>query len=308
MAGGWRTLDFSQASGSLHYRRGTLLFVSEEKETTIPIVQVAVVLIGSRVSISGGLLGKLSQLDIALIAVDWKNIPITAAQPWHEHSRIAARQIAQARLTAPRRKNAWARIIKSKVLGQAHTLALIGASGEAIRLRELSKTVRSGDLSNVEGLAAKIYWSALNVEKQFRRIPGSSASGFNSVLNYAYTLLRGQGVRSLALAGLAGTLGFHHKNRSNPFALVDDLIEPFRPAVDYHLATQLDHFDLQDKSCKQQVFACANTVFDESGHSISSVQEDFARNVGMYVEGDRKYLPVPTWHLENSEHDKEFQG
>ena len=39
-------------------------------------------------------------------------------------------------------------------------------------------------------------------------------------------------VRSLCVAGLHPSLGIHHHHRANAFALADDLIEPFRPAVD----------------------------------------------------------------------------
>ena len=38
--------------------------------------------------------------------------------------------------------------------------------------------------------------------------------------------------RQLCAAGLHPSLGLHHRNRFNAFCLADDLIEPFRPAVD----------------------------------------------------------------------------
>jgi CRISPR-associated protein Cas1 len=38
--------------------------------------------------------------------------------------------------------------------------------------------------------------------------------------------------RALVAAGLLPALGLHHCNRSNPFCLADDLMEPLRPIVD----------------------------------------------------------------------------
>ena len=38
--------------------------------------------------------------------------------------------------------------------------------------------------------------------------------------------------RAVVAAGLHPSIGVHHANRGNPFALADDLIEPFRPLVD----------------------------------------------------------------------------
>ena len=37
---------------------------------------------------------------------------------------------------------------------------------------------------------------------------------------------------AVVAAGLHPSIGIHHANRSNAFALADDLIEPFRPLVD----------------------------------------------------------------------------
>lgn len=42
--------------------------------------------------------------------------------------------------------------------------------------------------------------------------------------------------RSVVGAGLLPCFGIHHANKLNQFNLVDDLIEPFRPFVDYVVA------------------------------------------------------------------------
>ena len=55
----------------------------------------------------------------------------------------------------------------------------------------------------------------------------------NPLLNYGYTVLRSAVARAVVSAGLHPTLGIHHHNRNNPMCLVDDLMEPFRPMVDY---------------------------------------------------------------------------
>jgi CRISPR-associated protein Cas1 len=51
-------------------------------------------------------------------------------------------------------------------------------------------------------------------------------------LNYGYTVLRATSARAVVAAGLHPTIGIFHSNRSNAFALADDLMEPFRPFVD----------------------------------------------------------------------------
>ena len=64
----------------------------------------------------------------------------------------------------------------------------------------------------------------------FRR--NTNAGGKNALLNYGYTVLRAATARAVCGSGLNPALGLHHDSRINPFALVDDLMEPFRPLVD----------------------------------------------------------------------------
>ena len=63
--------------------------------------------------------------------------------------------------------------------------------------------------------------------EEFRR-----AGGVNALLNYGYTVVRAATARAVCGSGLHPALGLHHGSRVNPFALIDDLMEPFRPLVD----------------------------------------------------------------------------
>ena len=64
----------------------------------------------------------------------------------------------------------------------------------------------------------------------FRR--DQAGDGLNSLLNYGYAVVRAAVARALIAAGLLPVVGLHHANRSNPFCLADDLVEPLRPLVD----------------------------------------------------------------------------
>ena len=66
--------------------------------------------------------------------------------------------------------------------------------------------------------------------KDFRRDRDSGA--VNGLLNYGYTVMRALCARSIVAAGLHPSIGVHHANRLNAFALADDLIEPYRALVD----------------------------------------------------------------------------
>src|SRR5581483_1226703 len=43
--------------------------------------------------------------------------------------------------------------------------------------------------------------------------------------------------RAVTSTGLHPSVGLHHANRGNPMCLVDDLMEPFRPVVDFVVAS-----------------------------------------------------------------------
>ena len=67
--------------------------------------------------------------------------------------------------------------------------------------------------------------------EEFRR--DRQAVGANAMLNYGYTVLRSGVARAVVSTGLHPSLGLHHSNRGNAMCLVDDLMEPFRPLVDF---------------------------------------------------------------------------
>lgn len=125
-------------------------------------------------------------------------------------------------------KQLWRLIVIAKVRAQASLLEARGVR-EADALHFLARRVRSGDPDNIEAQAARRYWPLLMGEG-FRR--DRDAADVNALLNYGYAVVRATVARAVVAAGLHPTIGIHHANRGNAFALADDLVEPFRPLVD----------------------------------------------------------------------------
>lgn len=296
MNAGWRVIDFSNFSGEIRYSRGQLRIRADsgEDEVAVPLKQVSIVLIGGATTISGSVMGKLSEYDVALLVCDWRKVPVAGAAPWSEHTRIGARQRAQASVSLPRRKAAWARIVAAKILGQAKVAEALGVDS-SVELAAMVATVRSGDPDNREAVAARRYWGSLNDRGCFQRHPGAGVPGWNSALDYGYTILRGHGIRAVAGAGLAGSLGVFHRGRSNPFSLVDDLIEPFRPAIDFKVVSSIAPDGELDARAKRLLVAACEEPFVVDGRTVATVLLDFARDYGMYIEGETNKLLVPSW-------------
>lgn len=69
----------------------------------------------------------------------------------------------------------------------------------------------------------------------------------NDLLNYGYAILLGYISRSIVKKGLDLRISIFHKSFSNCYALACDLMEPFRPIVDfivYKIRNSKDFFDL----------------------------------------------------------------
>lgn len=295
MAGRWRILDFSTFKGELHAIRGGIeAFREDGGSAEIPVADVAVVLVGVGVRFGAEVLHRLSAADVAVLFCDWRGIPEGAVYSWSDHGRVGARHRAQSALSEPRKKNAWGRIVKAKVLGQAAVLRTAGIDGGG-ELVALAGDVRSGDPTNVEAQAARKYWSKVMGGREGRSPGAGELLGWNACLDYGYSILRGHTVRAVLSAGLCGSLGLFHKGRGNTFALADDLIEPFRPAIDDAVMSLPRDASPSDPDVKRNLVAAASRKFGADGLGVPAVLEDFAQQFGMYVEGDIARLEPPVW-------------
>lgn len=176
---------------------------------------------------SNNLMVTLAQRGVPMVLCGANHRPAALVWPVDGHHAQAGRMSDQAQASLPLKKRLWQQIVQAKILGQAATLAAVGAEAGGFRL--LARKVRPGDPDNVEAAAARRYWPLL-FGAQFRR--DQDGGGLNGLLNYGYTILRAATARAVMAAGLHPSLGLMHANRGNALVLVDDLMEPFRPLVD----------------------------------------------------------------------------
>lgn len=295
MAEQWRVLDLCGFEGDLCAVRGGVGVCPDEgASTVVSVAELAVVLVGMKVSLSAAVLHRLAEADVAVLFCDWRGIPEGGCYSWSDHGRVAARHRAQAEVSLPRKKNAWARLVRAKIEGQASVLENLEIRGGG-ELLALADQVRSGDPGNVEAQAARLYWSRTLGRGVGRQPAAGQLIGANACLDYGYSVLRGHLMRAVLAAGLAPALGVFHRGRGNAFALADDLIEPFRPAID-EVALQLPPTaSPSDRGVKQVLVAAASQRFDSDGHGIPTVAEALAQSFGRYVEGDIDRLQVLSW-------------
>jgi CRISPR-associated protein Cas1 len=230
-----RILDIATDSQHLSAYRGFLV-VSKDREEIgrIPLDDVAAVIIHAHgVTWSTNLVVALAERGALMVLCGSNHAPVAVCMPLDGHHGQNARMRAQWETGKPLAKQLWREVVVAKIRWQAAVLESRGVPADAFDT--LARRVRSGDPDNVEAQAARRYWPLLMGE-DFRR--DRAAGGVNGLLNYGYTILRSLLARSVVAAGLHPSVGIHHANRGNAFALADDLIEPFRPLVDA-MAVQL---------------------------------------------------------------------
>lgn len=224
-----RIVEIAGDGRYLSLDRGFLVISHKGEEVgRTPIDDVAA-LIGNAHGLvySNNVLVALAERGAPFVLCGANHRPAGLLWPVENHHRQAARMDAQLRASLPLRKRLWKQVVQTKIGMQAAAIAWCG--GPEPPLRRLASKVRSGDPSNIEGQAARLYWGLL-LGKSFRR--NRKAPGTNAMLNYGYTVLRAIVARHVMAAGLHPGIPLHHANESNAMRLVDDLMEPFRPLVD----------------------------------------------------------------------------
>lgn len=226
-----RTLYFGKPY-YLSTRLGQLLIANGETGELLqqaPIEDIGCMLIDHReISLSSTLIQKLSEANVALVVCNEKHMPASMLFHLDSHQIQAEKYAEQLASSLPLKKQLWQQVVKTKIKNQA--IVLEAAGKEHRYLDNLRMKVNSGDNTNVEGQASRAYWPLL-FGKSFRRMREGAPP--NPSLNYGYAIIRAAMARAIAGAGLLPTLGIHHHNRYNSFPLADDLMEPYRPLVDW---------------------------------------------------------------------------
>jgi CRISPR-associated protein Cas1 len=171
-------------------------------------------------------LGALGENRIPVIISGRKHLPSSMLFPLVGHGKQTEFFIEQINSSEPVRKKAWKEVVEAKILSQAEFLAI--ATGKDFGLRSIAKTVKSGDSTNRESLAAQRYWAEIPYLDRRKR----DQEDANIYLNYGYTILHAMASRAVCTAGLHPSLGIQHHHRNNPFCLASDVMEPFRAIVD----------------------------------------------------------------------------
>lgn len=285
----------------LNVERDQLVIKRDQAEVgRVPIEDIGYLILDEKaLSLTHSVLTRLLHYGGTMLVCDDTHTPAGLLLSMNDNDLTARRIRAQATMTLPRRKRLWQQIVRHKVIGQALNLR----DGDPVRTRllRMAGAVRSGDLSNIEGQAARFYWPAL-LGTQFRRDPEGSPP--NSLLNYGYMVLRAACARAIAAAGLHPVFSLQHSHRNNTFALADDFVEVFRPRVDRAVRGLIDRgVSTIDRDAKRVLLSLLGEplVIDKA---VGPLMVQLSRMVSSLVdciEGRAAVLDLPTQTIKGIE-------
>lgn len=286
----WRSVMISRPARLRreHYS----LAIDQEETAFVPFEDIAVIVLNHReITLTHPVLSACAEYGIGLYATGSNHQPAGVFLPFLPHSRTTRMMRKQLGIAKPTAKQTWASIVRRKIENQAACLKLCGAKGTD-RLESYARRVRSGDPDNLEAQAAAFYFAQL-YGQDFHR---AEERWTNAALDYGYAVLRGAIARGLVAHGLHPTVGLFHDSEQNAFNLADDLIEPFRPLVDLHVAKHaaLTEGDLIPAD-KQALVALLNVDvgMPQGRMSVLSAIEYAVESLVRVYEEDASALDLP---------------
>lgn len=259
-------------------------------EYLVPIGDLHTIILDNyKILLSVHLINALTKANVNLVLCNVEHMPQAILRPISGNSSsplILKRQIE------------WDNIIKSKI----HRLIVVNKINNQIhilkkhqcdvdyinKIHHLMLDVEYGDLTNREGLAAKMYFRSL-FGPEFKRFNDDI---INSGLNYGYAVLRSQISKAIIAKGLNPELGIFHIGRNNLFNLSDDFIEPFRPIIDDWVKKNLVNAEMFTREHRLEIVkqTLINVNIKQQSQSLFNAINIFIDSIiKCFDENDEKY-------------------
>lgn len=264
----WRTIVITSRC-KLEYKLGYLV-CRGEKNKKIHLSEISTIIVETpAVAITAVLLSELVKNKINLVFCNEKHNPLSQLLPFygsHDCSRKLKMQISW---DEKRKGEVWREIVKQKIMQQASLMVKLKVE-RAEMLFAYAEQVEDGDCTNREGHAAKVYFNSV-FGADFSR---SDDCFVNAALNYGYTLILSAFNREIVANGYDTRIGLFHRNDFNQFNLSSDLMEPFRPVVDYLVyGLRGSEFNTEHKRIMQDIFNLRVKIADKERTLTDAISE-----------------------------------
>ncbi len=241
-------------------------------------------------------MARLAHYGVTVTFCDERFTPVAQCLPIEGNALQAQRLKIQVNASAPAQKRIWQILVQKKIRNQERVLKALGYSD--VSLEGYAQRVLSGDKTNREGAAARRYWQHVLGNFGVKRDPEGDYP--NNVLNYGYAVLRAVVSRAIVRAGLHPSFGIHHSNQFNAFALSDDVMEPYRPFVDFHVLSGCclqNPEEILKPQHKREILAVltADVVHSIGTRPLFNSVETLCAQLVQALDGNLKALDLPSF-------------
>lgn len=267
---------------------------TKEVKGKVPIEDLGLLMLDHfQITISNQLLQKLMGNGVVVISCDAHHLPHGMMLPLYGHTEHSERVKYQIEASEPLKKQLWKQTVECKIENQRTVLQYFKRPYETIN--NYLNEVKSGDTTNMEGIAAQYYWKNLIGEGFLRDRFGDSP---NQYLNFGYAVLRSIVARSIVETGLLPVLGIFHKNKYNPYCLADDVMEPYRPFVDKMVIEWLEQFPTTEGLTKEfksfiLQMATLDVKIDEQTRPLMVAVKITASSLYKCYNGEKRQISYP---------------
>ncbi len=228
----YHIVSIDSANCSLSCKDGQLTCKTAEGEKKLPLEDVASIIITSfSASIHSQLFLEAAKHGVALIICESFK-PVSLVLPANRSTDTLLSR-AMLNLNPRARGFLWQKTIDSKCQNQLALAEHIAPDDK--QLQALRQTA-FGKKPHKESVCARVFWQIFGRslgEEDFVR--ERSRGGLNHLLNYGYAVLLSSVLQKLFAVGLDPTFGISHVTRERSTPLAYDLMEPFRPCVDWRV-------------------------------------------------------------------------
>ena len=291
---GWRSVIITQHA-KLTYSMQMMIVQTRDGINQIPIEDINLLLVSTtQAVITSALISKLAQNQTKIIFVDEKGNPIVETAVYYPGTRNMAKLTQQFNWDEHLKEVLWTKIVSQKIKNQIAVLANYHLNKDDVQ-SELDQ-LEINDESNREAIAARKYFMLL-FDKNFVR---RDTSAVNAALDYGYAILLSSFNREIVMNGYLTYFGIHHCSQENQFNLASDLMEPFRPFVDYWVKAHERIKELTpDIKYGLVELLSLEIKFNGKKTLLTNAITVYVRECLKFLSGDSKELPEMEMSLTN---------
>lgn len=278
---GWRSVVITQHA-KLTYSMNMMIVQTRDGINQIPISDINILLVStSQAVITSALISKLAENHSKVIFVDDKYQPVTETVDYYPNNRNIKKLNDQFNWNVQRTSLLWTKIVTAKIKNQIQVLTNYRIDSSDVQ-NELDK-LELNDPTNREAAAARKYFIKMFGKNFVRR----NNNVINAALDYGYSILLSSFNREIAVNGYLTYLGIHHHSAENQFNLGSDLMEPFRPFVDYWVKAHenIQNFTPDIKYGLVELLSL-EIIFNGKKTILSNAIAEYVRSCLKYLSGE----------------------